>query len=294
MRTAQDKWVVGIGEILWDILPDGKQLGGAPANFAYHARSLGARAGLVSGIGDDNQGAEILQRLDSWGVDRRHVSVRPEYPTGTVSVTLDERGVPHYTIQENVAWDHIPWSPALEELAARADAVCFGSLCQRSLESRETIRRFLAATPVGCLRVCDINLRQSYYDAHVIAGLLERASVLKLNDEELPVLSSMFGLSGPTESVMRGLADRFGLDLVALTRGGRGSLLVTAQASSNHPGFPVEVVDTVGAGDAFTAALVVGLLRGDDLDTVNESASRLAADVCSQAGGTPDVHAMAA
>ena len=219
--------VVGIGEILWDLLPDGKQPGGAPANFAFHAHSLGARTALVSAVGDDALGRDILGRLDGWGIDRRTVAVLPGHPTGTVSVTVDDHGVPRYVIHEDVVWDHIPWSPSLEELAAAADAVCFGTLCRRAPESREAIRRFLAATPARCLRVCDVNLRQGHYSAATIVESLDQANVLKLNDEELAILCPLFGLSGSVEGILRGLAKRFELQLVALTRGSRGSLLAT-------------------------------------------------------------------
>lgn len=280
--------IVGLGEILWDMLPGGKELGGAPANFAYHAKALGARSSVVSSVGLDPLGDAILSRLDAAGLDRTYVSVNPEYPTGTVSVTLNESGVPSYAIHPNVAWDHIEWSANLEVLAACSSAACFGSLGQRSEISRETICRFLRVTPPDCLRVFDVNLRQSFYSREIIHQSCELADVVKLNDEELPVLANLLELtSSSTEDQMRELVDRYSLRLVALTCGSNGSLLRTADLLSRHPGYPAQIADTVGAGDSFTATIVIGLLKGRDLDTINDAANRLAAYVCSQKGAMP-------
>jgi fructokinase len=183
--------VVGLGEILWDMLPDGKELGGAPANFAYHAQAMGARSCVVSCVGADALGDEILRLLDNAGLDRTYLAVDKTHPTGAVSVTLDSNGMPSYIIHTDVAWDFIPWSNELEEVAARADAVCFGSLCQRSSISRETVQKFLTCVPENSLRVFDINMRQSNYSLDVIAESLTRSNVMKLNDEELPILGKM-------------------------------------------------------------------------------------------------------
>ena len=278
--------VVGLGEILWDMLPDGKQLGGAPANFAYHAHVLGADSFVASCVGNDPLGREILERVEALGLDTGYIATDDAHPTGTVDVEVDADGKPRYVIHEDVAWDFIPAGDALLELAARADAVCFGSLCQRSKTSRETIRRFLRATRPDCLRVFDINLRQSYYNAEVMRGSLQSANVLKLNDEELPVLAGL--LHGDDSAAVMRIFNA-SLDVVALTKGPQGSALITAESTSEQPGMAVEVADTVGAGDAFTAALVMGLLRGHDLDKINASAGRLAGYVCSQPGGTPEV-----
>lgn len=283
---SSERYVVGLGEILWDMLPAGKQLGGAPANFAYQVHAQGVPASVVSAVGEDELGAEIRQRLEGWGMDTRTLEVSSEFPTGTVSVTVDANGLPQYIIHENVAWDHIHWRPELEALAAQTRAVCYGSLGQRHPVSRETIQRFLHAVPSDCLRVCDINLRQHYYSAEVITASLEIASVLKLNHEELPVVTSLFGLNGTDTENLNALLSRFHIDLIAVTRGGNGSLLITSEQPSYHPGIPVKVVDTIGAGDAFTAALIVGLLQGDSLDAINDKANRRAAYVCSHAGAT--------
>jgi fructokinase len=290
--------IVGIGEILWDLLPAGRQLGGAPANFAYHANALGAHGAVVSRVGDDDLGREILQRLDALGVDRTHVSTDPDYPTGTVDVRLDPAGVPTYVIHEPVAWDFLPNDAPLQGLASRAAAVCFGSLAQRSPASRQSIRQFLRATPPTCLRVFDINLRQQYYSREVLEDSLRACDVLKLNDAELPVVSRVLhvpgeAFQGPAVSVARALLDRYLLRLVAVTRGPNGSLLlVRGGQTSDHPGSPVtNLADTVGAGDAFTAALVMGLLAHRDLDAINAAANRLAAYVCTQPGATPPIPA---
>ena len=282
--------VVGIGELLWDLLPDGKQLGGAPANFAYHAQCLGANAVVASCVGDDDLGREILRQLDDNGLDVAHVATDARYPTGTVSVELDAEGVPDFTIHQNVAWDFIPASPELLDLASRADAVCFGSLAQRSPASRETIRRFLDATRAGCLRIFDINLRQAFFDEETIRRSLAASDVLKLNDDELPVVCGMLSIDGDEREMLARLLDEFSLRLVALTRGEKGSVLQTPDARSEHPGFaPDQIADTVGAGDAFGAAVALGLLRGDDLDTISRNANRLASHVCSQPGAMPPV-----
>ena len=283
--------IVGIGEVLWDMLPGGKQLGGAPANFAYHAAALGAAAAVVSRVGDDAPGREVLARLEALGVDRRHVGVDPTYPTGRVDVRVDAAGVPEYVIHEPVAWDFLAADEAVLRLAARADAVCFGTLAQRSAVSRAAVQATLSATR-ACLRVFDINLRQQFFSRDLIDQMLRQCDVLKLNDAELPVVAGLLGITADEPgAAVRELIGRYALRVVALTRGGRGSLLAGADGrTSDHPGAPVATVaDTVGAGDAFTAALVTGLLAGRDLDQVNAFANRLAAYVCTRSGATPAV-----
>ena len=279
--------VIGLGEILWDLLPAGKQLGGAPANFAYHANALGARGAVVSRVGDDALGREVLDRLDALGVDRSAVSVDAQRPTGTVDVRLDAAGVPSYVIHENVAWDFLQASGRAMELCAAASAVCFGTLASRSVVSRDSIVQLLDATPRDCLRVFDINLRQAFYDEDVIGTLLEAADVVKLNDAELPVVASLLGLEGPEPAQQ--LVDRYELRALALTRGPSGSRVYAHGGVSDHPGVRAQIDDTVGAGDAFTAALVLGLLDGHRLDQINAFANRLAAHVCSQPGATPAI-----
>lgn len=279
--------LVGLGEILWDVLPDGKQLGGAPANFAYHAQALGGQGVVVSCIGNDELGKEILSSLDELQLQRQYVSVDNSHPTGTVTVKLDEDGKPDYIIHENVAWDFIPFNSSLSVLAAQTAAVCFGSLCQRSPVSRKTIRSFLAATGADCIRVLDINLRQSYFNRKVINTMLELSNVLKLNDEELAVVANLLGITGSETDILSQLAERYALRLIALTRGASGSRLYAQGEDSNHQGFPAQIADTVGAGDSFTAAMTLELLNGKNLDTINKYANRVASFVCSQSGATP-------
>ncbi|HYW80282.1 MAG TPA: carbohydrate kinase [Thermoguttaceae bacterium] len=281
--------VVGLGEVLWDMLPDGKQFGGAPANFAYHAQALGADANVVSCVGDDDLGSEILDRLDGLQLSHDDVARTDQHPTGTVSVELDADGKPDYVIHEPVAWDVIPWSERLTTLAAQADAVCFGSLAQRSPVSRQTIRDFLAATPAECLRIFDINLRQHYYSTEIIADSLQTANILKLNDEELPEIARLLSIPGDERDVLKTLRKQFDLALIALTKGDRGSVLLTADDESIHPGQPAEIADTVGAGDAFTAVIAMSWMQGRKLDAINAHANRVASFVCSKNGATPEM-----
>jgi fructokinase len=281
------KKVLAVGEVLWDLLPDGKQLGGAPGNFAYHCRSLGADARLVTRVGDDDLGREILARFAALGLPADFVAVDSEAPTGTVGVELDAAGQPRYTIHEGVAWDRIEADAGSLAFAAEADAVYFGSLAQRAPTSRVAVGRIVAAAKAGALRVFDVNLRPPFVDRDVIAGSLEAANVLKLNDHELEVLAEMFGLAGTPREIVVGLASRFGLEAAAVTRGDSGSLLFRAGGWSDHPGVAVEVVDSIGAGDSFTAAMTMGLLEGLPLDEINRRANAVAAFVCTRPGGTP-------
>ncbi len=283
--------VVGIGELLWDLLPDGRQMGGAPANFAFHAQALGASSAIVSAVGDDRSGREILEELGRRGLERGGIAVVSGAPTGTVTVVLDAGGIPRYTIHEGVAWDAIPWSAGLAKLAARADAVCFGSLAQRSPASRATIGAFLDATRPDCPRVLDLNLRQSYFDRDLVLSLLGRATVLKLNDEELGTVSRMLALPGSESQALAGLLEAYPLSLIALTKGPSGSRLFGPGVDIIHPGQPVETADTVGAGDAFTAALVTGMLRHKSWPEIGERANRIAGYVCSRKGAWPDLPA---
>ncbi len=289
MQAAGPFLVVGLGEILWDLFPEGKILGGAPANFAYHARVLGDQGIPVSRVGTDALGREIRLRLSELGVSDRQVQTDPARPTGTVRVELDSRGVPAFTITPEVAWDYLEWSGELQALAGRADAVCFGSLAQRSTQSRWTIRSFLAAVRRRALRVFDVNLRQSWYSEEVLSESLAASSILKLNESELPVMLRTLGLDEPREPVQgcRLLRERFNLELVCLTLGEQGSLLVGEAGEHRHPGFRVQVADTVGSGDAFTAALCHHRLRGASLERIGKAANRYGAWVASQAGATP-------
>lgn len=286
---AKPPVMVGLGEILWDMLPTGKSLGGAPANFAYHAHALGAAASVVSAVGRDSLGKEILEQLDIMGVDREFVAEDSRHPTGSVSVHVDGRGIPEYIIHENAAWDFIAYAPRMDSLAASADAVCFGTLGQRSPVSRTTIQRFLATTRPGCKRVLDINLRQHFYTQSIIAQSLELCNIVKLNEDELPVLAAMFSLHGPVQDQLSQMLSKYPLELIALTRGSQGATLQTHQETVDCSGFSTVVADTVGAGDAFTAAMAIGLLAGRPLMEVNRQACRVAAFVCSQPGATPTI-----
>ncbi len=280
--------MLGIGEILWDLLPAGRQLGGAPANFAYHAHALGANGVPVSCVGRDALGVEILARLVALGLDPAHIAVAPERPTGTVQVALSTEGKPTFTIMPDVAWDFIALSPALLALAARADAICFGSLAQRAVGSRDTIRACVRQAPATALRIFDINLRQSFYSREIVEASLRLANVLKINDDELPVLAQLLDLTSTGEKArLAEVAARFQLRLVALTKGAEGSILCADERFARHPGLKVRVADSVGAGDAFTAAMALGLLRGWDLERIGTHANRVAAYVCTQPGATP-------
>lgn len=281
--------VLAVGEILWDLLPSGKQLGGAPTNFAYHAHALGAEVRIVSRVGKDPLGLEILARLAALGLPIEGVGVDAGAPTGTVSVDVQADGQPRFIIHENVAWDRISVDATSLEFAAHADALCFGSLAQRSATSRAAIRQVLSQTPATALRVFDINLRQHFYSRELIESSLALANALKLNETELPVLAEMFSLGGDARAQLAALAKRFELRAIAFTRGAHGSLLWAEGAWSEHAGLPAKVVDTVGAGDAFTAAWALGLLTRQPLDEINQRANQLAAYVCTQPGATPRI-----
>ena len=277
------KVIVGIGEILWDMLPSGKALGGAPANFAYHAMRLGEEGWAVSAVGDDALGREILDIVASKKL--KNLIALSDKPTGTVEVELDARGVPTYNIMEDVAWDNIPFTPEMEELARKADAVCFGSLVQR-MNSRESVLGFVRAMRPGALKVFDINLRQHYYGREVLEESLKLADILKINDEEIRIVAELFGL-GDDVAACRELIARYGLKLVILTKGPEGSEVVTSDRVIPQAAGEAEVIDTVGAGDAFTAAFVVAYLRGDSLEEAQRLASDTAAYVCSCKGAMP-------
>jgi fructokinase len=281
--------VVGVGEVLWDLLLTGPQLGGAPANFAYHAHALGAQVRFITRVGNDDYGREIIRRFDDMGLSDAAVQIDETAPTGIAKVVLSGDGLAHFTVQENVAWDYIAATPEALSAAGAADAICFGSLAQRCERSRNTIRQLIAETPSQALRVLDINFRQQFYSSEVIETSLQVANVLKLNDDELPRLAAMLSLSGSIEQQIERLAQTFDLRLIVLTRGPQGSLLFEQEGKrwSDCPSHPVKVVDTVGAGDSFTAALVLGLLVKMDLDEINTIANEVARYVCSQAGGTP-------
>ncbi len=279
--------VIGVGEVLWDLLPAGRQLGGAPANFAYHAHMLGAEALVVSRVGADALGREILDRLRRLGLRTDGITTDGCAPTGTVSVALDAQGQPTFTIHENVAWDFIEAGEDILREAARADAICLGTLAQRNVVARRAIRRVLEAAPPSALRLFDINLRQHFWSRELILESLQLADVLKLNDEELPILAGLLGLDGEEGSLLKQLATRFDLKAVALTKGAKGSALLAGGKVVERAGSRITVADTVGAGDSYAAALALGLLAGHEPERIIEFAHRLADYVCTQPGATP-------
>jgi fructokinase len=283
--------VLGIGELLWDMLPAGAQLGGAPANYSVMAGRLGNHASVLSRIGRDALGEDALKVLRPFPVDCGQLQVDPEEPTGRVTVELKD-GQPSYTIHQPVAWDFLELTEGWLEAAAGADAVCFGSLAQRSEQSRRTIHALVRATRAECKRIFDVNLRAPFYSAEIIRDSLELATVVKMNDAEVPLVLRMLGFTAPAslrEGADRLLEEFAGLTLVAITRGGEGSLLVSRSEWDEHPGIATKVADTIGAGDAFTAAMTHYLLRGASLATLNEAGNRWGSFVASQSGAMPAI-----
>lgn len=283
--------VVSLGEVLWDLLPLGPQLGGAPANFACHIRALGANASLVSRVGQDRLGDEALRLLRARGLDLACVTRDQQLPTGTVMVDVGADGQPRFEIVERVAWDAINATDDAVNRVRNADAICFGSLAQRSPEAGRAIRQLVAAGSPDALRIFDINLRAPFYTREVIRQSLELANVLKLNETELPILATQFNLQGSAEQQLETLALQFNLDVIALTLGAAGSRLLRNGEWSAEPGRVIEVKDAVGAGDAYTAALVMGLLSGWPTAELLAFATDIAAFVCTQAGATPELPA---
>jgi len=287
--NSSPKIVVGLGEALWDILPSGKHLGGAPLNFAYIASLLGHHALIATRIGNDLLGEEIKRELAGRNLDTSGIQVDPKLPTGTVDVRF-RSGQPEYEIREPAAWDALEWSPKWREIAAQCDAVCFGSLAQRAPKSRQTAQNFVENTRQECLRVFDINLRRPFYDREVIESSLRLATILKLNDLELPEIASIFGLKEQSSGgLMRELLDRFDLKFVFVTCGERGAMAVNGAQIASHAGFKVQVRDTIGAGDAFTAAATHCVLRAVELKKTLAFANRWASWVASQAGAMPTI-----
>jgi fructokinase len=293
--------ILGIGELLWDLLPQGPRLGGAPANFAVMAGRLGNRAAILSRIGRDELGRQAVDRLDPMPVETRYIEVDAAHETGRVTVGLTA-GEPSFTIHQPSAWDYLDLSDEWIQLAGRADAICFGSLAQRNRHSRQTIQTLAAATAAACIRVFDVNLRAPFYSTEVLQESLELSTVVKMNEAEAPLVLDLLNIefddaSSPEGSRPRGdllrraagsLLDAFPtLNLVAITRGSRGSLLATRDEWDEHPGFPVKIADGIGAGDAFTAAMTHYLLRGAGLATLNEAGNRWGGWMASQSGAMP-------
>lgn len=280
--------VVGMGEALWDVLPEGKKIGGAPANFAYHVSQFGLPSCVVSAVGDDALGKEIVENFTSKGLNQLIAEV--PYPTGTVQVEIDPAGVPQYEIKENVAWDNIPYTAHLEQLAEKTKAVCFGSLAQRNVVSRNTINRFLDAMPQtdDALVIFDVNLRQGFYNKEILCNSMKRCNILKINDEELVTVSRMFGYPGiDLQDKCWILLGKYNLKMLILTCGINGSYVFTPGNVSFQPTPKVEVADTVGAGDSFTAAFVASILKGKSVQEAHSLAVQTSAYVCTKKGAMP-------
>ena len=280
--------VVGLGEVLWDMLPEGRKIGGAPVNFAYHAGQFGIDTMAVSAIGNDKLGEDTISEMN--GKHLNHIFPSVPYPTGSVQVSLDEKGVPAYDIKENVAWDNIPFTNEIESVARSCRAVCFGSLAQRNAVSRNTIRKFIESTPDGCIRIFDINLRQNFYTSNVIHDSLELCNILKINDEEIMLVSRMFNYdSSNIENVCRTIMEDFSLEMVILTCGTKGSYIFTKGGVSFMPTPKVNVADTVGAGDSFTGSFCAAILRGLPVAEAHKKAVEVSAYVCTQNGAMPEI-----
>lgn len=280
--------VVGMGEALWDVLPEGKKIGGAPANFAYHVSQFGLPSCVVSAIGDDALGKEIIENFTSKGLDQLIAEV--PYPTGTVQVEIDQTGIPLYDIKENVAWDNIPYTEHLDALAKRTKAVCFGSLAQRNVVSRETINHFLDTMPKDddSLIVFDVNLRQGFYNKEILCKSMQNCNILKINEEELITVSRMFGYPGiDLQDKFWILLGKYNLKMLILTCGINGSYVFTPGNVSFQPTPKVEVADTVGAGDSFTAAFIASILKGKSVTEAHTIAVKTSAFVCTQKGAMP-------
>ena len=282
--------IVAMGDGLWDLFPDGARFGGATANYACHASILGADVHMVSGVGEDERGEALLQVYQKHGVSTDLVQVLKDYPTGVVNVELNESGLPTFTIGENAAWDHWEWNDEIEGTVRQADALYFGTLGQRGESSREGIRRALAMVQDQNIpRILDINLRAPFYDDILIRESIALCSVLKLSDEELERVTQACGLGSSFTSIdaLEELRSNFGLDLVVMTRGAEGAVLISEEGVMEQPGEPATVVDTVGAGDSFTASMTLGLLKGKDYPEILKDACKVAAGVCSHAGAVP-------
>ncbi|MDY0027987.1 MAG: carbohydrate kinase, partial [Candidatus Humimicrobiaceae bacterium] len=283
--------ITGIGEVLWDVFPGGKEPGGAPANFAYFAKNLGQDGIIASRVGSDPMGDEILASLKNLNLLCDFIQIDPVHPTGTVEVKVDSYGQPDYIIKESVAWDFLELTKRWKELATRTDVICFGTLAQRSPVSRKTIVDFLGLSSKETIKILDINLRQNFYSPEVIKKSLELSTILKLNENELELIRKMKIIeasAGRSEILFcRALMAEYDIDLVCVTKGGKGSLLINKKNHYRHHGYKVNVIDTVGAGDAFTAAVAVGYLKGANLKEISDAANRLGSWVCSQRGPTP-------
>jgi len=279
--------IAGVGELLWDVLPEAEMIGGAPVNFTYHVTALGEKGVPISTIGRDPRGEKALTELRGRGVEVSAISISEEFATGYVTATLDEEGKASYVFPPEVAWDYLLINEFAQELRNSLDAICFGSLAQRSEHSHRVIHGFLDTLKPDTVKVFDVNLRQNFYSRQVLESSLKRTDILKLNEEELPVIARLLQLKGASDTWLAALIRQYHLQMAILSRGGSGSLLMTPESFSDHPGIVTHIEDTIGAGDSFTAAATIGYLQGLSLDDINEQANRIAAYVCSQQGGMP-------
>ncbi|MFV0591598.1 MAG: carbohydrate kinase family protein [Draconibacterium sp.] len=283
--------IIGAGELLWDMLPGGKQLGGAPANFAWHATQMGGQGIVYSAVGKDPLGTEIIDLLTYKRMDTHFVSQLGEFPTGRVDVKIDSSGIPEYNIKTGVAWDKIPLCKHRSEIVDNASVFCFGALAQRNNVSFTTIQTLLDELPETCLKIFDINLRQTFYTRGIIETSLQKSNVLKLNEDELPVVARMFGFKGGETQILEKILDEFSIEMLALTKGGVGSLIRTKTESSWLESPKVKIADTVGAGDSFTATLAMGILHKLPIKKVHQNAVAVSAFVCTQHGAMPKIPA---
>lgn len=279
--------IIGLGEALWDMLPEGKKLGGAPANFAYHAGQFGLDTVAISALGEDKLADETIEALEQNGL--KYLMPRVPYATGTVQVTLTGEGIPTYEIKENVAWDNIPFNDEIKAAAKNCRAVCFGSLAQRNIVSRETIQQFLDATPEDCIKICDINLRQQFFSKEILEESFKRCNILKINDEELVVVTRMFGYQELDDAkICEKMVKEYNLQMLVLTCGTNGSHVFTADGKHSFQPTPkVEVADTVGAGDSFTGSFCAAILNGKPVEEAHRIAVEVSAYVCTQNGAMP-------
>ncbi len=296
-KSNQPIIVAGIGEVLWDIVGEQETLGGAPVNFAFNAAQLGASAYAISAVGDDERGNRAIKLLQNKSINVDYIQTTRQ-ETGYVLADTDDKGVASYQFPDNIAWDNLTVNSAICKLIKKLDVICFGSLAQRSKSTRETIYHYLALASnaqeknqgtIQTLKVFDLNIRQNFYSKAIIERSLQFANILKLNDDELVLMQHLFSLKGTQAEQLKQLLNNYNLSLVALTRGQKGSVLVTDDEKSEHTGFPCQVVDTIGAGDAFTAAVVLGWLKGLSLAQINHQANYLASTVCQRAGAMNDI-----
>ncbi len=282
--------IVGIGELLWDILPSGKkQIGGAPANFAYHTNNFEAKGAVISAIGNDEDGRKILNNLKQKGIITEHIQVNKKVKTGTVNIKYDNDKVPIFTINENTAWDNIKVIEETKKFIKKADAICYGTLSQRNRISQKAIISYIKSTKPECLKIYDINIRQNYYNKNIIQNTLELSDILKISEEELSTVAEVLGLSGTNKDILKNILTKYSLKVIAYTKGRNGANLIFKNNTIKHKGYKTKVVDTVGCGDAFTAILALGILKQNSYENILKDANKIASYVASKKGAMPDM-----